>query len=757
MPSLTALLLEDCGLTGTFVTQGLCEFTHLQELHVSGNNLTGDLPECLSNLTSLEILDLSRNHFSGNISALQSLTSLQSLYLSSNKFSGDITALESLTSLQYLRLSNNYFQIPISLGPLFNLSKLKSFYADNNAFFAETKMPSLPPRFQLVDISLSCCGDGGLSFPRFLYHQNDLQSVDLSNIYFKGDHFPNWLLENNTRLNELYLDNSSLSGTLQLPYASHLVLSSLVISNNFFSGNIPTEIGALLPSLHYLNMSKNCFNGSIPSSFGYMRSLYTLDLSNNRLSGAIPEHLFLGCSSLGQLVLSNNTLQGRIFSASSSLTNLIRLQLDRNNFSGTIPDFLSNSLGLSTLDVSHNKLSGRIPRWMGDMFYLEEVIMANNHLEGEIPVELCELHLVILDLSSNNINGSLPSCLSPSRITRIHLSKNRLSGALDALHNSSTLVTLDISDNHFTGSIPSWIGGLSSLRYLLLNNNHLEGRIPIELCNLNHLSVINLSHNKLSGRIPRCLKITPLKDAESEHKVGVTSPTANKAPPGPLSFDEQVEITTKSISYYYRGEILPYMSGMDLSCNNLVGEIPYEIGNFHKMLLLNLSHNSLTGHFPPTFANLRQIESLDLSHNNLSGHIPPQLVGLFFLAYFSVAYNNFSGKTPQRIAQFGTFDESSYRGNPLLCGEPLRRCFEPPSPFTPKVPTGDGEDNGPIDMNFFYVSFGSSYIVVLLAIASVLYINPYWRRAWFYCAETASTTCYYFVIDNLIPKRWRWA
>ncbi|OMO61708.1 hypothetical protein COLO4_33361 [Corchorus olitorius] len=84
-----------------------------------------------------------------------------------------------------------------------------------------------------------------------------------------------------------------------------------------------------------------------------------------------------------------------------------------------------------------------------------------------------------------------------------------------------------------------------------------------------------------------------------------------------------------------------------------------------------------------------------------------------------------SGKTPQRIAQFGTFDESSYRGNRLLCGEPLRRCFEPPSPFTPKVPTDDGEDNGPIDTNFFYVSFGASYIVVLLAIASVLYINPY--------------------------------
>ncbi|OMO58199.1 hypothetical protein COLO4_34812 [Corchorus olitorius] len=727
---LTSLYLSGISIVGCLPNQGLCELRHLQYLDISFNDLKGDLPRCFSNLTSLKTLDLSFNQFSGDISSFQSLVSLQELHITAN-----------------------YFQIPSTLRPLFNLSKLKFIYANDNIIYVETEMNSQSPRFQLEEISLSCCGHGG-ALPQFLYHQHNLHIVDLSNINFKKVRFPNWLLENNTNLGILSLRNSSLSGPLQLPpFASHLDLSYLDISNNFFIGNIPIEIGAQLPSLNYLNMSENYFKGSIPSSFGDMRSLHLLHLSNNQLSGEIPEHLVMGCSSLEVLALSNNKLQGRIFSGNFNLTGLIQLHLDRNNFSGTIADSLSNCSSLSILDVSNNKLSGRIPRWMGHLSSLSVMIMANNHLKGEIPIEYCELdHLKILDLSGNGMYGSLPSCFRPSRITQIHLSKNRLSGALNALRNSYTLVTLDISHNHFTGSIPSWIGGLSYLSHLLLHNNNFEGRILIELCKLSHLSLIDLSHNNLSGHIPTCLKITTFKDLS---EVVDDYIFAEMTVPNPFSFLEQIEITTKNMSYYYKGKILEYMFGIDLSCNNLVGEIPSEFGNFDNILLMNLSHNSLTGKIPPTFGNLRQIESLDLSHNNLSGNIPPQLVGLSFLAYFSVAFNNLSGRAPERKAQFGTFEESSYKGNPFLCGEPLPSCSnaEPEPPSLSKGSTDNGEDDGPIDMGAFCVTFIVSYMIVLLAIALVLYINPYWRRAWFYYVETRINACCYFVVDNILPRK----
>ncbi|MFQ6644325.1 hypothetical protein Gotur_017771, partial [Gossypium turneri] len=221
--------------------------------------------------------------FSGNISALQSLTLLEYLDLSSNQFSGNISALESLTSLQSLDVSNNKFHIPSSLRPLFNLSKLKYLHADNNTIHDDDHemSHSSTSRCQLSSISLSCCGSVG-SFPKFLYHQSELQDVDLSNTYFKVDRFPFWLLDNNTMLVTLNLVNCSLSGPFQVPSRVHSALSHLDISNNAFGGNIPVRIGAHLPFLAYLNISKNCFNGSIPPSFGDMSSLELLDLSNNQ-------------------------------------------------------------------------------------------------------------------------------------------------------------------------------------------------------------------------------------------------------------------------------------------------------------------------------------------------------------------------------------------------------------------------------------------------------------------------------------------
>ncbi|XP_043806580.1 receptor-like protein 1 [Manihot esculenta] len=686
--------MPDCELSGILpVNLGICKLKYLQMLNISHNDLSGNLPLCLVNLTSLRQLDLSSNHFTGNISS---------------------SPLEGLTNLEYLSVSDNLFQIPISLSPIFNHSKLKYVESRGNKIFAETNDQYLNPRFQLEKLVLSS-GGYGEAFPKFLYHQHDLQFIDLSHIQM-SEGFPYWLLQNNTKLEKLYLINNSLSGSLKLPIHSHMNLSVLDISDNFFQGFITPEIGTYLPKLSHLNMSGNGFSGSIPSSFGNMSLLERLDLSNNRLSGTIPEDLTIGCVSLQELILSNNSLQGQIFSETSNLRFLYELQLDDNQFTGSIPHSLSNSSFLEVLDLSHNNLYGRIPRWLGNMYFLR-----------------------VLDLSMNNISGSLPSNFCPSIIQEIYLSRNGLQGSLeDAFYGCSELTVLDLGHNHMTGSIPSWIGKFSRLSYLILGHNYIDGEIPVQLCNLTQLSLLDLSHNHLFGPILPCLRSTSKTYRQQEGSYNAST--------------EPLEFTTKSISYSYQGRMLSYISGIDLSCNHLTGQIPIEIGYLNEIHVLNLSHNSLTGKIPASFSNLRQIESLDLSYNNLEGNIPPQLTELTFLEVFNVSYNNLSGRTLDKVAQFGTFDESSYRGNPFLCGWPLpRNCTEMVSPPSKSRTSIENEEsNGFMDMGVFYISFGVAYSVVLLTIAAVLYINPYWRRVWFYFIEVSIENCYYFIIDNLV-------
>ncbi|KAJ8767791.1 hypothetical protein K2173_020731 [Erythroxylum novogranatense] len=536
--------------------------------------------------------------------------------------------------------------------------------------------------------------------------------------------FPHWLLQNNTNLVSLYLKNTSLSGILESPIQSHVNLEKLDISDNKLSGHIPLEIGACFPELRSLNMSSNNFSGSIPSSLGNMIILESLDLSSNGLSGKLPDLLIKGCQHLVVLKLSNNKLQGQMFPGNASLSSLIRwLQLDNNQFTGSIPNSLSKSSDLVVLDVSHNNLSGGIPQWITNMIVLQ-----------------------VLDLSHNKFNGILPLNLFPSSISQVYLSNNRLQGSLLNDFDCENMVAIDLSHNNLVGRIPKWLGRCSKLRYFVLKGNNFEWKIPRKLCKLDRLSLIDLSSNHLYGSIPSCLRVSANGDISDQLGFGISYMSFGKyAQSKPIHLD----FTTKSVSYTYVGKILAYLSGLDLSSNALIGEIPSEIGNLSTIQGLNLSCNKLVGSIPPTFSNLQKVESLDLSHNKLEGNIPSQLTQLYFLSVFSVAYNNLSGRTPDRVAQFATFENSSYEGNPFLCGSPLSRsCDATPASNNSRNLEGKDED-GFIDMNVFCISFGVSFIMMLMGIIAVLCINPYWRRTWFSFVGKIMNNCFYFLVDNI--------
>ncbi|XP_059455863.1 receptor-like protein 56 isoform X2 [Corylus avellana] len=736
LSSLKAISLAYNSLNGT-LPKDLCSLKKLQELDLYGNLFEGILPTCLNNLTSLRLLDISRNRFVGNISS----------YL-----------IASLTSLEYIDLSYNQFEGLFQFNIFANHSKLKAILlaSENNKLEIETEISAgWDFSFQLMILVLSNCNLNKLTgnIPKLLLDQRELEIIDLSHNNLNGS-FPIWLIENNTRLRKLNLQNNSFMGKFHLPPNRCKSILYMDVSDNHLGGQLQENIGKITPNLKYLNLSRNHFEGYPPSSIvDKSHLLQHLDLSFNDFSGKVPTKLI------------------------ASRTNLFSLKLCNNQFTGfDLPAAPSKEFGWSEmrfLDISNNKLSGMIPRWIGNMTSLQSLVVSNNSFEGQIPCGLPN-SLQLVDLSHNSLSGSLPSCLNLQNIEHLYLQGNKLTGPIPkSIFNSSSLLTLDLRDNNFFGSIPYQISAPPNLRILLMGGNNFSGIIPNQLCWLKKIGLMDLSKNSLFGTIPHCFHNMSfgklyVKDflygSYSNHSirqflgVGSTFETLNIWNYGKdyinIVYGQQVavEFVTKYRSNSYHGDILNYMSGLDLSCNKLTGRIPQELGKLSSIHALNLSHNQLTGSIPQTFSNLTKLESLDLSHNKLSGKIPSELIDLYSLEVFTVAYNNLSGKLPDMKAQFGTFEKSCYEGNPFLCGEPLDNNCTSEDESHPSPAKSSNASEGQwyeVDPQVFFASFIGSYIIFFLGVACLLYIHPYWQQRCVNLIEDLKYRCYYPVFDTL--------
>ncbi|KAJ8755221.1 hypothetical protein K2173_019019 [Erythroxylum novogranatense] len=748
LSSLKALSVVRNKLTGPSSIQGLCGLERLEELDLSENRLEGKLPQCLQNLSSLRLLDLSDNMLVGRVSS---------------------SLMAALSSLEYINLGYNQLEGLFSFSSIGNHSKLEvvQFVNNNDKFEIVTEDSGWTPRFQLKVLVLSNCNLNKITnaIPSFLLTQKQLRVLSLSHNKLKG-RFPGWLVANNTKLEFLSLRNNSFSGQFYLPINSSMNSTWIDVSDNQLEGQIQENVGKLFPNLLCLNVSRNALEGKIPTSIGDIRKLEALDLSSNNFFGEVPKGLFAGCTDLQFLKLSQNGFEGEFFSSQYNLSGLRVLRLNDNRFTGSLSNVKFNSNSLTLFDISNNLLSGKIPSWISNMTNLSILNMRNNSFEGD--TQCAPFSFRYVDLSHNSLSGTLPSCSNIQDIEQIHLQDNNFTGGVPTgFLNSSTLLVLNLRENKLAGSIPNLIGMLSSLRVLLLRGNAFSGVIPKQLCQLKSVSMMDLSVNQFSGPIPLCFdnitfgKMEPHLMSISEKSTHLDYSIGNYKGRNLLKRDffieettdgsilqVEIEFVTKNRPSSYKGDILNYMSGLDLSCNNLDGEIPRALGNLSWIRALNLSHNQLTGSIPTTFGKLTEIESLDLSYNRLSGEIPSELTLLYSLAVFSVSYNNLSGKLPERKAQFGTFDNSSYEGNIFLCGLPLERVCNPgdESPPTPtsSMPREKWYEN---EVTVFLGSFIASFIIFFLGVITVLYVNPYWRRRVFWHGEELIFSCYFCVKD----------
>jgi RHS repeat-associated protein len=440
-----ALKLPNNNLNGN-LPKALYELSQLHSLDLGFNNLNEAIDPGISALGSLEELKLNNNYLSGIIPiSIGELNKLQVIELQHNKLDGQIAAeIGLLVNLKHLNLGHNSFTdgIPAEIG---NLVNLDSLFLDHN--YLSSEIPSA-----LVNLS---------QLKVLALNSNSLVGQipeDLGNLI---------------ELKKIYLNENDLEGEIPESLSQIKYLAHLDLSNNKLSGRLPDDIGNV-SNLVTLLLHKNNLYGSIPSSISYLNQLKILKLNNNKLSDEIPSELkFL--SNLKELDLSNNQLSGNFPSIFDNLANLELLNISDNNFIGSLPTSIIRLTFLKQFSASNNNFSGNILPNIGELSNLEILELANNQLNREIPASIGSLaNLKVLDLSSNKLSGSIPEEI----------------GQLNELN------LLALNNNQFTGPLPASFNNLSKLRSAFLYNNHLSS-FPTISSTLKPNLVLHIQENNI--------------------------------------------------------------------------------------------------------------------------------------------------------------------------------------------------------------------------------------------------------------------
>ncbi|KAD6796079.1 hypothetical protein E3N88_06975 [Mikania micrantha] len=247
-------LSESFSIDSLVVT--LTRLTTLKVLRLISLGIWGQFPDKIHRLNSLEVLDMSSNFLFGSVpNGISRLQKLQSLTLDGNFFNESLPDhwLDSLSNLTILSLKNNKLkgQFPSSISRITTITYIALSHNELSG-----KVPNL---------------------------------TTLSNLH---------LLD----LRENHLDS-------ELPFLPEGV-TTVLLSNNSFSGHIPEQFGQL-NRLHHLDISSNTLSGTLPSALFVLPNITYLNVASNKLSGSLPDSIKCG-NKLGFVDISSNRFTGRL-------------------------------------------------------------------------------------------------------------------------------------------------------------------------------------------------------------------------------------------------------------------------------------------------------------------------------------------------------------------------------------------------------------------------------------------------------------
>ncbi|KAL0844303.1 hypothetical protein Bca101_017549 [Brassica carinata] len=607
--SLTYLNMGSVSLSGAGETwlQDFNRLSKLKELHLYSCGLRNS-PLSLSspaNLKLLEVLDFSETSFSSPIpNWLFDLTSLKKLLFQRGDLEGLFPfGFKKLKLLETLDLSNNRLtgELPAVLGYL--------------------------PQLKHLDLSIN---DHQGQIHRFLdsFSKNKVNSLVYLDLRF-----------------------NKFNGTLPESFGALRNLEFLDLSSNFFTGSIPSSVGNM-SSLRKLDLSFNAMNGTIAESFGKLEELEDLYLMENKWKGVLTKSHFVNLRSLKRIYLNTEPDRSLVFKVPSTWVPPFRLEqinIENCQIGHSFPMWLQVQNKLNSVTLRNTGIADKIPHsWFsGIASHVTELILENKRIRGALPQNIVFPKLTTIDLSSNNFqvpfprwttnatqlylyqnnfsgplplnigalmpitglhilnlrnnrfSGSFPKCWrSSSQLSAIDASENNISGEIpeslsvlpslnvlllnqnalggnipDTFQNCSSLTHIDLGGNKLTGKLPSWLSKVLPLSMIRLQSNSFDGQIPDDPCNVQKLHILDLSENKLSGPIPKCIR-SLIAIAQGETSEG---------------FQNIVSGVTRTSKYQ------DIRDSINLSGNNITGEVPAEILDLSYLRILNLSGNYMAG------------------------------------------------------------------------------------------------------------------------------------------------------------------
>ncbi|KAK7252229.1 hypothetical protein RIF29_36039 [Crotalaria pallida] len=218
----------------------------------------------------------------------------------------------------------------------------------------------------------------------------------------------------------------------------------------------------------------------------------------------------------------------------------------------------------------------------------------------------------------------------------------------------SNLLYLDLSYNYYLQMDNlRWVSHLSSLKYLNLSGVHLNNE-TLWLQQISSASFVEL-------RLSNC----SLNGINPSH--------------GYVNFTSLVLL---DISQNYFNHEMPKwlfnissrISHLDLSYNDLWGQLPASMLNFQHLNYLSLRENKLNGSIPKWIGQFQHLRYLDLSENLLSGPIPATIGNLSSLIYLVVNENPLNGSLPNDLGQLSKLEVLGIF-NDYMSGNLTEKCL----------------------------------------------------------------------------------